>query len=115
MGALWRGIGPDDRAYLYPTDGSEPKLIPGIPEGYRVAAFTEDGGSVYAYSYREVPTEVYRVELASGKKTPWKQILPSDPAGVDHIAPVLVSQDGKNFLYGYGRFLSDIYLVEGLR
>jgi serine/threonine protein kinase/Tol biopolymer transport system component len=114
-GRFVAGIGPDDRAYLYPTDGGEPKLIQGIAEGYRVAAFTEDGASVYAYSYREVPTEVYRVELASGKKTPWKQILPSDPAGVDHIAPVLVSQDGKNFLYGHGRFLSDIYLVEGLR
>ena len=114
-GRFVAGIGPDDRAYLYPTDGGDPKMIPGIPEGYRISGFTEDSASVYGYSYREVPAEVYRVELSSGKKTPWKQLLPSDPAGVDHIAPVLVSQDGKNFLYGYGRFLSDIYLVEGLR
>ena len=114
-GRFVAGIGPDDRAYLYPTDGGEPKLIPGIPEGYRVAAFTEDGGSVYTYSYREVPTEIYRVEVATGNKTPWKQIVPSDPAGVDHIAPVLVSKDGRNFLYGYGRFLSDVYLVTDLK
>ena len=109
------GIGPDGKAYVYPIEGGEPKLIPGIPDGYRISGYTEDSASVYAYSYREIPAELYRVDLATGKKTPVKQLLPSDPAGVDHIAPLMVSQDGKNILYGYGRFLSDIYLVEGLK
>ena len=109
------GIGPDGKAYVYPIEGGEPRLIPGIPDGYRISGYTEDSASVYAYSYRVIPTVLYRVDLATGKKTALKQILPSDPAGVDHIAPLMVSPDGKSMLYGYSRFLSDIYLVEGLR
>ena len=109
------GIGPDGKAWVYPIEGGEARLIPGIPDGYRISGYTEDSASVYAYSYRVIPTVLYRVDLATGKKTAVKQILPSDPAGVDHIAPLMVSPDGKSMLYGYSRFLSDIYLVEGLR
>ena len=41
--------------------------------------------------------------------------MPSDPAGVETIGPILLTQDAKTCVYGYHRTLSDLYLVDGLR
>jgi hypothetical protein len=42
-------------------------------------------------------------------------LMPSDPAGVETIGPVLITPDGKACVYGYHRTLSDLYMVEGLK
>jgi hypothetical protein len=41
--------------------------------------------------------------------------MPSDPAGVERIGPILLTADGTSCVFGYHRILSDLYLVEGLR
>ena len=41
--------------------------------------------------------------------------MPSDPAGVIHIGPIVLTPDGKTYVYGYHRTLSDLYLTEGLK
>jgi len=107
--------GPDHKGYLYPIDGGAPKAVPGYVEGEWIVAWAPDGSSLFVYSYRQLPANIQRLDLATGKRTPWKSLVPSDPAGIDHLAPILMSRDGKNYVYGYGRFLSDIYLVEGLK
>lgn len=61
-----------------------------------------------------MPAKVYRLEMATGRRELWKQLMPSDPAGVGLIDPILMTSDGKTFVYGYHRALSDLYLVEGL-
>jgi hypothetical protein len=67
------------------------------------------------YRTGEVPAKVYRVELATGKRTVWKQIAPLDPTGVSTIGPILMTPDGKTYVYGFHRTLGDLYLVEGLK
>ena len=69
----------------------------------------------YLYAYNKVPSSVYRLNLATGQKTLLKELVPPDPAGIDHVAPVLIALDGKSYIYGYNRNLSDLYLVEGLK
>jgi len=44
-----------------------------------------------------------------------EELMPVDPAGVNIIWPICVAPDGKSYMYGYRRYLSDLYLVEGLR
>jgi hypothetical protein len=61
-----------------------------------------------------VPAKVFRLDLASGRKTLWKQLVPGDSAGVATIDPILITPDGKTFVYGFHRTLADLYLVEGL-
>jgi hypothetical protein len=63
----------------------------------------------------EVPAKVYQLELATGKKAVWKQIVPIDPTGVSTIGPIHVTPDGKAYAYGFHRTLGDLYLVEGLK
>jgi hypothetical protein len=43
------------------------------------------------------------------------QLSPPDPAGVLEISPVLMSADGRAYVYSYRRALDELYLVEGLR
>jgi hypothetical protein len=58
---------------------------------------------------------VYRVDVATGRKDLWKEIGPSDPAGVTGLGHVLLTPDGASYAYNYARTLSDLYLVEGLK
>jgi len=109
------GVGPDLKGYLYPATGGDPKLVNGTDPGDIPITWSQDGRSVLLYRTGEVPAKVYRVELATGKKTVWKQIAPLDPTGVSTIGPILMTPDGKTYVYGFHRTLGDLYLVEGLK
>ncbi|MFZ0285163.1 MAG: protein kinase [Terriglobales bacterium] len=109
------GIGPDEKAYIYPVAGGEPRMVPGFEVGEQPIQWSENGKEIYIYRPGELPARVYRLDLATGHKTLWKELMPSDPAGVSRIGPILLTMDGKSCVYGYHRILSDLYLVEGLK
>jgi hypothetical protein len=109
------GIGPDQKGYLYPTAGGDPRPVNGMDAGDIPINWNQDGHSIYIFPTGEVPAKVYRLELATGKKTVWKQIVPIDSTGVSTIGPILITPDGKTYVYGFHRTLADLYLVEGLK
>jgi Tol biopolymer transport system component len=101
--------------WLYPLAGGEPqsfKVVP-TPEE-RTMQFTADGKSVLLRT-RTIPVKITRVDIATGKREPWKEIVPADPAGVQSIPSVRFSADGKSYAYSIGRILSDLYVVDGLK
>jgi eukaryotic-like serine/threonine-protein kinase len=108
-------IGPDQKGYLYPIAGGDPVLIAGINPGEQPITWTADGQSLYIYQPGELPARVYRLEVKSGKRTLWKELMPSDPAGVENIGPIYMTPDAKSCVFGYHRMLADLYLVEGLK
>lgn len=114
-GRMVAGIGPDRKGYLYPVAGGEPRSIPGLEPGEEPVGWGADGHSLFIYRPGDLPAKVYRVDLGSGQRTLWKQLMPSDPAGVNHIGPIVLTPDGKTYVYGYHRTLTDLYLVEGLK
>jgi Tol biopolymer transport system component len=107
--------GPDQRLYLYPLAGGEPSAIPGLTPEDTPTAWSADGRFLYVYRRRELPAKVYRLDVTTGRKELWKELMPADAAGVLNISPPLVTPDGKSYAYSYGRTLSDLYLVEGLK
>jgi eukaryotic-like serine/threonine-protein kinase len=107
-------VGPDDKAYLFPVPSGDPRPIKGMQPGEVPVAWTSDGRGLFVYKGGELPAKVYRLDLESGNRTLWKQLMPPDPAGVEFVGPVLPTPDGKSYVYGYRRLLSDLYLVEGL-
>src|SRR3984893_5751440 len=114
-GQLVAAIGPDLKGSLYPISGhGQPRVIPGLQPGDLATSWSQDGRALFVYQPGEVPAKVYRVDLATGQRTLWKQLVPGDPAGVATIGPILVTPDGKTFVYGFHRTLADLYLVEGL-
>jgi Tol biopolymer transport system component len=108
-------IGPDQRGYLYPVAGGDPQLIAGLNQGEQPITWSADGRSLYIYQPGELPARVYRVDLQTGKRSLWKELMPSDPAGVENIGPIYMTPDAKTCVFGYHRMLADLYLVEGLK
>jgi Tol biopolymer transport system component/predicted Ser/Thr protein kinase len=113
-GTMVAARGPDQKIYLFPVAGGEAKLVSGLQPDEFVTAWAADGKSLFVMT-RGVPAQVFRVDLATGQRSLWKSFEPLDAAGIDNISRVLMSADGKAYVYGYIRTLSDLYLVEGLK
>jgi len=109
-------VGPDGRIRLYPVDRSEEgDLVPDLPAGFWPVRWSGDGRSLYVFRRSELPVRISRVHLGDGRLDLWKTLLPSDPAGVTVIGPVVIAANEKTYAYMSARALSQLYLVEGLR
>ena len=108
-------IGPDQKGYLYPVAGGDPQLIAGINQGEQPITWSADGNTLYIYQPGELPARVYRLDIKTGQRTLWKELMPSDPAGVENIGPIYMTPDARTCVFGYHRMLADLYLVEGLK
>lgn len=107
-------FGPDQKQYLFPVNGGAPKLVPGLQPDEYISAWAADGHSVYVIPRGQIPAQVFLLDIATGRRKPWRSLQPADSAGIDTLRRVLVSADGKSYIYGYVRTLSDLYLVQGL-
>ncbi len=108
-------VGPDQKGYLYPVAGGDPRPIPSLVAGELPVAWSSDGRSIFVYRSAELPAKVDLIELSTGRRTLWKELRPSDPAGVEFIGPILMTADAKTYVYGYRRALTDLYVVDGLK
>jgi len=106
---------PEGKLVLYPVEGGEPREISGLDPDDAPTQWGSDSRSLYVYKRAELPAKVYRLDLATGRKEFWKEFMPSDPAGVNNLAPILRTPDGKSYVYSYRRELSELYLVDGLK
>ncbi len=107
--------GPDQKVYLFPVEGGEAKLVPGMQPGEIATAWSSDGRSLFVMARGQVPAQVFRVDVSNGQRTFWKTVEPADAAGIDTIGRLVMSADNKSYVYAYVRILSDLYLVEGLK
>ncbi len=101
--------------WIYPTDGGPRRPVKGfLPTDFIWRNWSEDGRYAYAWNVDELPFRVFRVELATGSREPWKTITPQDRAGIWN-ADLMVTPDGKSYAYNSSRDLSDLFLVAGVR
>jgi Tol biopolymer transport system component len=107
--------GPDRRIYLYPLEGGEPTALAGLTVEDVPVRFSADGRTLYLFRRGAIPAQVFRYDLASGRKELWKELMPSDAAGLNGIARVAVTPDGKSYAYSYLRTLSFLQLVDGMK
>jgi Tol biopolymer transport system component len=108
-------IGPERKAMIFPIDGGPARAIAGVADGEFPLRFSSDGRFLYLWKRGDVPARVTRLEVESGKRETWKDLLPADPSGVERISNVLVTPDGKGYAYCFTRLLSDLFVVEGLK
>jgi eukaryotic-like serine/threonine-protein kinase len=107
--------GPDGNIALYPVDGGPSQLIPGLKSADEPIRWSDDGRSLFSYRRGELPARVERVEVATGRRSLWRELMPQDPAGVTGIVRIRVTPDGKYYAYSVNRVLSDLYIAEGLK
>ncbi len=100
---------------VFPTEGGEPRAVPGFEEDDVIIRWADDGHSLFVFKRNEVPARVFRLDIVTGKRTPWLELMPADPAGVTRIWTIAMSADGKSYAYNFTRELSDLYLICGLK
>ena len=89
---------------LYPVEGGEARPVPQIQPGESVIRFDAGGTSLFLAS-QGLPLRIDRLELASGKRIAWKEIVLADPTGADSITSVQLTPDGKSYCYSFMRAL----------
>ncbi|MFI5181260.1 MAG: protein kinase [Thermoanaerobaculia bacterium] len=107
--------GPEGKVYICSIEGGEPAAVPGIASEDAIMGPGINEGTIYLRRGRGLPARVVHLDLASGREEKWRDFLPVDPTGIVDLLGIRVTRDGRNFGYSYGRLLSDLYSVEGLR
>jgi hypothetical protein len=124
------GLSPDDHVLacaedgglaFHPLSGGEARPLPArMPAawlkrlGSQVVRVSGDGRFLFLKE-GNVPARIERLELATGRRSPWKVLRPTDPTGVYATWKYALTPDGEGYVYTYGQALNDIYLLEGLR
>jgi eukaryotic-like serine/threonine-protein kinase len=111
---LARDLDEKEALAVYPLNGGEPRRVPGLEEDDRVIRWGPDGRSLYVYRPRERPLKLFKLNIATGQKEPGKEIVPADLAGIRGPVNVLITPDGRGYIYAFTRSLTDLYLVTGL-
>ena len=109
------GVGPDHKLYLYPVAGGAPAPVSSTGPDEAPTGWSADGRSLYVFRFGEIPAKVFELELSTGKRKLWKELVPADAAGIDTIRGITITPDARAYVYGYIRTLSDLYVVEGLK
>ena len=100
---------------LYPIDGGDPRPFAGLSEGEKVIGWSSDGHMLYVRGAEELPIRVYRLDPTSGHKEIVKEVMPADRAGVIFAPKILLTPDGKSYVYELRRNLTTLFLATGLR
>jgi hypothetical protein len=86
-----------------------------VSPGEEPVRWSADGREIYVRKRIELPNRVYRVDVTTGTRRPFKELMPADPDGVSEILGVVLTPDGRYYAYSYLRMLTELYLVEGLK
>jgi hypothetical protein len=78
-------------------------------------SWSADGKALWIFRRGEVPAQVIKLEIATGRREPWKKLAPSDLAGVYSITEFAITPAGHAYFYSYRRLLSQLYLVRGIK
>jgi Tol biopolymer transport system component len=71
-----------------------------------------DGEWLYVQGPRDLPAEVARVNLRSGRRELVYSLSPPDPAGTIEILRIVMTPDARSYAYTFVRALSALYLVD---
>ena len=110
------GAAVDANWFFFPIEGGgEPRPIPGLGGDVDdVLRWDRTGRSLYLRKGGS-HTEIWRLDVESGRQEKLGAIGPSDPTGMDGLDTILLTPDGKTYAYSFQRSLSTLFVVTGLR
>jgi eukaryotic-like serine/threonine-protein kinase len=109
---VWvRGV--DNVPRLYPIAGGAGEPVKGLNPGERVIRWS-DNGELFVSNLIGIPQRITRVDIATGRRTPHKELMPSQAAGVRRTE-LSMTPDGRTVLFSYSRLLASLYVVNGLK
>jgi hypothetical protein len=114
-GAWFAAMNSQGQVSLYPVEGGEPRPIPGLQLGDAPLRWSADESALFVLRKTGLPARIFRVEVTTGRSELWKDILPSDPAGITELYSLQLAADETSYYYSYIRTFSDLYLIDGLK
>ena len=102
----------DGRIFVSRVSGGERVEVRGALPFEEPIQWEETGGALFVWD-RTWPARIARLELATGARTIWKELAP-DPVGVLY-GNLVMTPDGKHYVYRIRRVLSELNLAEGLK
>ncbi|HKU22153.1 MAG TPA: protein kinase [Terriglobales bacterium] len=105
----------NNRDWLWPLKGGEKRPLNGVEPQQFVIGWHDNKSLLLTSNKPEdrIPRRVYMLDIATGRQQFWKALGPSDTAGMRSVGPIALA--GDNYVYGYTRQLSDLFLTSGLR
>jgi len=106
--------------YLYPVDGkSDPRPLPGYVDGDVLLQWSADPRFVFIREAGNLTLRIYRLDVSSGAREFWKELVPPDPTVLTDIGSdpgqVRITADGKSYAYTYWTFEGELYVAQGMK
>jgi Tol biopolymer transport system component len=99
-------------------EGQTIRAVSGIAEREQPCCWTADGRSLYVVRIgpNDESLEIERLDLATGQRTPWRTLSPSDRAGLFGVSSFHISADDNVYAYSVERVVADdLFVIAGLR
>jgi hypothetical protein len=100
---------------VFAVAGGDPRPVAGAERADLPIVASPDGEWLYVQGAGEMPAQVARIHLRSGRREPVRALLPPDPAGIMSVLRIVMTPDASAYAYTYVRALSALYVVDGLR
>jgi serine/threonine protein kinase len=107
-------LDPDLGPALYTIGATEVTPLPGLGPGDQAIGWSDDGRGILFYRPAAPAVAVFRLDIASGRTSVVRELLPSSPDGRFGHYRILATPDGRSFAYNYLRQANDLYLGDGL-
>jgi len=107
--------GTDRRLAVFAIAGGPGQPVAGALGRDLPIVVSPDGEWLYVQGPGELPAEVARIHLRTGRREPVRSLLPPDPAGTMDILRIVMTPDARAYAYTFVRALSALYLVDGLK
>jgi WD40 repeat protein len=116
---LIAAVGRYNEYYLCPVGGGKLQPLEGYEDGDVPLQWSSDRRSLFLRAAGDMEIKIYKLDLESGRRELWKELRPPYPAGVIDVSSdpgqVRLTPDGKAYVYTFWTFVSNLYLVEGLK
>ena len=116
VGRVWSGR--TTITWSLPT-AANPSGFAGRSRGDELIQWSADGRFLYVRGSNESVVELFRIDLFSGQREPWKTLEVPDKVGFVGIengpGAIRITPDGKSYVYTYWQALGELYIAEGLK
>jgi hypothetical protein len=105
---------------LYPVAGGEPQPAKGAEATDLPLRFSSDGRFLYVRAISRgvgfrLPARIFRLDLATGARTLWKEIAPAGASSLGNITAMVIAPDAGAYAYTYGEQATTLYEVRGIQ
>jgi serine/threonine protein kinase/Tol biopolymer transport system component len=101
--------------WLQPTEGEGARKISGIGADEKIINWHGDSNNIFLSRQDGANVQVFNLDLASGRRTPWTTFSPQDKTAMTSNSLLLITPDGAHFAYEEHKIYSTLFVADGLR